>query len=156
MHDQRRAEEKPVSSSSLPPPEGPGQDRRPTASASPSELRIRELEAQLAARRRQAAEAAAHAANAAVNELEAQLALEMARSQASSHTSPSALHAGSRARAGATQLHDLTNLQVVQSEILLPTTLQTPADMAGPAGANGILPTNVHLDGCSLTRIVAP
>ena len=98
------------------------------ASASPIELRIRELEAQLAARRRQAAEAA-------VNELEAQLALEMARSQASSHTRPSALHACSRARAGATQLHDLANLQVVQSEPLLPTTLQTPADMAGPAGA---------------------
>ena len=52
MHDQNRAEDKPVSSSSLPPPEGTGQDRHSTASASPTDLRIRELEAQLAARRR--------------------------------------------------------------------------------------------------------
>ena len=78
--------------------------------------------------------------------MEAQIALEIARSQASSHTSPSALRAGSRARADATQLHDIASLQVVQSEPLLPITLQTTADVAGPTGANGILPTNVNMD----------
>ena len=89
-------------------------------------------------------------------EMDAQIEVEMARSNAThssrapsnNHGARPSLHAGSRAptRADATQLQT-HNLQVVLSDPLLPITLQTTADMAGPTGANGILPTNVHLDG---------
>ena len=88
------AEERPISSGSLPPPSG-GQSRHSQASCSLSELRRRELQVGRAIKAEQIAQMRVAAAEAEVATIDAQIAYEEARS-ASSNAHSSRLHAGNR------------------------------------------------------------
>ena len=101
MPGQHQAEERPISSGSLPPPSGNGQSRHSQASCSLSEFRRRELEVGLAIKREQLAQMRIAAAEAEIATFEAQMAYEVARS-ASSNAHSSRLHAGNRERPGRT------------------------------------------------------
>ena len=94
MPGPRAAEERPISSGSLPPPSG-GQSRHSQASCSLSELRRRELQVGRAIKLEQLAQMRIAAAEAEVARFDAQIAYEEARS-ASSNAHSSRLHAGNR------------------------------------------------------------